>query len=103
MLGDVLAMIGTTSVPSTSRLTLSTGLHSSNDTAPSVHDTFTERHNIVKHLIAALRTGSDSGCLIKNLCHYRKVGLEVTRNGTCNIAEALQNGRLELVGQGGAL
>jgi hypothetical protein len=85
------------------RLTLITGLHGTNDATPGVHNTLAKRDDIVQHLIRAIVASGDGSSLLQNLGHNRKVLLKVATNGAGNIAEALENSRLELVGKGGAL
>ena len=83
--------------------TLATGLHCANDAAPRIHDALAQRNNIVEHLIRAIGGSGDSGSLLQYLGHDGKVRLEMAANSTGNIAEALENRRLELVGEGSAL
>lgn len=83
--------------------TLVTGLHGTNDATPGVHDTLTERDDVIVHLVRAIGTSLNSRRLLKDLGHDGQVGLEVTTDGASNIAEALQDGGLELLSQGGAL
>ena len=83
--------------------TLSAGLHRTNDTTPRIHDALTQSNNIVEHLVGAIGTGGDSRSLLQYLGDNSEVGLKVAANGARNIAEALKNGRLELVGKGSAL
>lgn len=77
--------------------------HGTNDTTPGVHDSFSQRDDVVVHLIAAIRAGSDGGGLLEHLSDNGEVGLKVAANRVGNITEALKNGRLELVAQSGAL
>lgn len=83
--------------------TLVAHLHGANDAAPGIHDSLSERDDVVVHLIASVRTGSNSSCLLQNLSDDREVGLEVATNSVGDITEALQDGRLELVTQSRAL
>lgn len=81
-------------------LTLLASLHSTNNAAPSIHNTFPEGNNVVVHFITRLRTGGHSGRLLKDLRNNGQILLEMPTNGGGNITKALQDSRLELVGQG---
>lgn len=83
--------------------TLLADLHGTNNATPGIHNTLTERDNVVEHLVRALRRSSHSGSLLQNLGNHGQVGLEVASNGTSNVTKALQDSRLELVGKSGAL
>lgn len=84
-------------------LTFATGPHGANNAAPRIHDTLPERDDIVVHLIGAVAAGRYGSSLLKNLRNNREVGLKVPANGTSNVAKALKNGWLELVGKSRAL
>ena len=84
-------------------LTFGTGPHSSNDTTPRIHDTLPQRDDIVVHLIGTVVAGGDGSSLLKNLRDNREVGLKMPANGTGNVAKALKNSWLELVGESRAL
>ena len=83
--------------------TLAAALQGTNNATPGIHDALSERYHVVVHLVAALGGGYDGGGLGKYLGDDRKVRLEVATNRAGNVPEALKNGGLELVGQGGAL
>lgn len=85
------------------RLTLVSGLHGIDDTAPSIHDAFPEGNDVVEHLVRAISGGSNSSSLLQNLNNNREISLKVTANSAGNVAETLEDGRLELVGKGCAL
>lgn len=84
-------------------LTLLARLHGSDDTTPGIHNTLTQRDDIANHLNGTVRGSSDCSSLLEDLCHHRQICLKVSRDGTGDIAEALQNGRLELIGESGTL
>ena len=71
-------------------------LVSQKDTTPGIHDTLSKRHDIVTHIHSDLRTGSDNGCLLEKRANDSQVRLELRSNGLSNIAESLENRRLEL-------
>jgi hypothetical protein len=83
--------------------TLAAGLHRTDDTTPGVHDALAQSNNIVEHLVGAIVAGGDGRSLLQYLGPDGKVGLKVAANGASNIAKALKNGRLELIGKGSAL
>ena len=84
-------------------LTLATGLHGANDTAPRIHNAFTQRNDVVEHLVRTIRASGDGGSLLQYLGHNGKVCLKVPADSTGNIAETLENGGLELIGECSAL
>lgn len=83
--------------------TLAACLQSNDDATPSIHNAFSERDDVVVHLVRTLGRSSDSRGLLQNLRDDRQVRLEVATDGASDIAEALQDSRLELVSQGSAL
>lgn len=68
------------------------------NTTPSIHDAFTERNNIIHHVVWEVGAGGDAGGLLENLANDRQVRIKVSSDGLGNIAEGLKNSRLELVG-----
>lgn len=84
-------------------LTLVTCLHCTDDATPGIHDAFTQGNDVVKHLVRDIGASSDSGGLLQHLGHNGEVGLKMAANSTSDISEALENGRLELVGKSRAL
>lgn len=85
------------------QLTLAANFHSANDSSPGIHDTLSQRDDIVEHFIRAFRVSYNATCLLENLSHNREVSLKVTSNSSSNIAKALKDGWLELVGESGTL
>lgn len=85
------------------QLTLLASLHGTNNAAPSIHNTLAQGDDVIVHLVGTLRGSSDGRSLLEDLGHNGQVGLKVATDGTSNVAEALQNSRLELVGQSSAL
>lgn len=83
--------------------TLVAGLHGNDNATPGVHDTLSKRDNVVKHLVRSFGGSGNSGSLLQDLGHYGEVVLKVTANSASNIAEALQDSRLELVAKSVAL
>jgi hypothetical protein len=78
-------------------ITLVAELHGANDAAPRIHNAFSERNDVVVHLIAAVRASSDSCGLLQHLSDNGKIGLEMAANGIGDVTKTLQNSRLELV------
>lgn len=69
------------------------------DTTPSIHDTLTQRDDVVNHVIRKIGAGGNRGGLLKNLTHNGQVVIEVGgSDGLSDISEGLQDGGLELVG-----
>ena len=83
--------------------TLATGLHGANNPAPRIHNAFAQSNDVVEHLIRAVRTSGDSSSLLQYLGHNGKVCLKVPADSAGNIAETLENGGLELIGECSAL
>ncbi len=83
--------------------TLITGFHSTDYTTPGIHDTFTKRDDVVKHLIRSVWAGLNSSSLLQNLRNYRQVLLECSTDSASNVTETLKNGGLELIGKGSTL
>jgi len=81
------------------KLTLSTSFHSPNNSTPSIHNTFTQRDDVVEHLIGSIGASLNTSCLLQNLSDDRKVSLEMTTNSAGNIPKALENRRFELIGK----
>jgi hypothetical protein len=83
--------------------TLVATLHGANNTAPGIHDTLAQSNDIIDHLVWAIGASGDGSGLLQHLGHNGEVGLKVPANGASNVAEALKNGWLELIGKGRAL
>lgn len=68
------------------------------DTTPGIHDTLTERDNVVEHLNGDIVAGGNGRGLLENLGNDRQVGVELSSDSLGNVAKCLENGGLELVG-----
>lgn len=69
------------------------------DATPSIHDTLTQRHDVVNHVIRQIRAGGNGGGLLKNLANDGQVVIEVGCSDSLgDISEGLQDGGFELVG-----
>jgi len=77
-------------------LTLSL-LHGYNYSSPSIHNAFTQRHNVIKHVVVRLLILCDLSCGLKNLGHGLQVFLEVWPDRVGYVSEALKDCRFELV------
>lgn len=72
-------------------------LHGYNNSSPSIHYAFAQRHYVIKHVIVRLLILCDLGRGLKYLSHGLQVFLEVRSNRVCYVPEALKDCRFELV------
>ena len=84
-------------------LTFASTFERHNNAAPGIHDTFSKADNIVQHLKVRriLRLSRDASSLLQDLRNNRQVRLELGTDSLSDIAEALQDGRLELIAKRG--
>lgn len=68
------------------------------NTTPSIHDAFTERNNVVHHVVWEVGAGGHARGLLENLANNCQVRIEVGSDGLSDITKGLKNRRLELVG-----
>ncbi len=80
-------------------LTLVAALHGTDNATPCVHDTLPQRDDIVEDLVRVVWRRRDSGRLLQDLRNDGEVGLKVAADSARDVAKALEDGRLELVGQ----
>ena len=71
--------------------------HGYDDSSPSIHNAFAQRHYVIKHVIVRLLVLCDLSHGFKYLSHSLQVFLEVWPNRIGYISEALKDCRLELV------
>ena len=88
----------TSYLESKGKLTGRSALVRQKDTTPSIHDALTERDNVINHVVWEVGAGGNAGGLLENLANNRQVGIEVSADGLADITEALEDGRLQLVG-----
>lgn len=72
-------------------------LHGYDDSSPSIHNAFAQRHNVIKHVIVRLLVLCDLSRGLKYLSHGLQVFLEVRSNRVGYVSEALKDCRFELV------
>lgn len=78
--------------------TRSSALVRQKNSTPSIHDAFTERNNVVHHVVWEVGAGGHAGGLLENLANDCQVRIEVGSDGLGDVAKGLKNRRLELVG-----
>lgn len=78
-------------------------LHGVDGTIPSVENAFSERGDVVNHLVVILGGQCDLTGLLEYLCYNGQVSLECATDSMCNVAKALQDRGLQLVAKGRAL
>lgn len=78
-------------------------LHGIDGTIPSVENAFPQRCDVVDHLVVVLSGQCNLTSLLEYLCHNGQISLECAADSMCDITEALQNRRLQLVAKSGAL
>lgn len=72
-------------------------LHSTDDATPSVHNSFSQRDDIIIELVGAVRSSSDGRGLLQDLSNDGQISLEVATNSIGYVTKALKDGRLKLV------
>lgn len=83
--------------------TFSACLHRDNGTSPSIRDAFTERNDVVEHLIGDVGIDIDACSGIQNLRNRGEVKFKLASNRLSNVAKALQDSWFKLVAQKGTL
>jgi hypothetical protein len=74
-------------------------LHSDDDAVVRVHDTFSQRQNIIEHIHGAFWRNKNKRSLLQHLHYNWQIGFESTSDSLSYIAEALKNGWLVLLVQ----
>lgn len=69
------------------------------NTTPGIHDTFTERDDVVERFKSNVGTGGNGRRLLKDLSNDWQVNVELCPDGLSNITECFEDGRLQLVGR----
>jgi len=70
------------------------------DTTPGIHDTLTERNDVINHVVWEVRAGGDTGGLLEDLANNRQISVKVGSDGLGDVTEGLENRGLKLVAGG---
>jgi hypothetical protein len=72
-------------------LTLWCPLVSKENSAPSIHDAFTKRNNVVQHIDRNVMAGGDIRRLLEDLSNDWQVSVEVGSDRLSNVTKGFQN------------